>query len=99
MRGVHDDDLAVAQCVPPPFLCPLSSLGLTSRAPLEAQRREYEGLRGWLVRSCQLAGIAPPERALPLSLGARPAGAVVRPLDPLVFATPPSDALPDGRMG
>lgn len=30
------------------------------------QRREYEGLRNWLVRSCQIAGIPPPIRAVPV---------------------------------
>ncbi|KAI0720844.1 hypothetical protein C8T65DRAFT_692713 [Cerioporus squamosus] len=33
--------------------------------PSPGQRKEYEGLRNWLVRSCQLAGIPPPQRAIP----------------------------------
>ncbi|KAI0739208.1 hypothetical protein C8Q80DRAFT_1112442, partial [Daedaleopsis nitida] len=34
--------------------------------PSPSQRREYEGLRGWLVRTCQIAGVAPPTRAVPV---------------------------------
>ncbi|RPD53150.1 hypothetical protein L226DRAFT_534271 [Lentinus tigrinus ALCF2SS1-7] len=41
--------------------------------PSPGQRKEYEGLRNWLVRSCQLAGVSPPERAIPpLSTGLAP---------------------------
>ena len=35
------------------------------------QRKEYEALRNWLVRSCMIAGVSPPERAIPIVPSAR----------------------------
>ncbi|KAH9917688.1 uncharacterized protein BXZ73DRAFT_53282 [Epithele typhae] len=36
--------------------------------PSPGQRREYEGIRNWLVRSCEIAGLGAPTPVIPLPL-------------------------------
>lgn len=51
------------------------------------QRREYEALRGWLVRSCMNAGVPVPERAIPFIPAPRANRSLSKPPpDPIVTA-------------
>lgn len=51
------------------------------------QRREYEALRGWLVRSCMNAGVPGPERAIPFVPAPRSHSSLTKPPpDPIVTA-------------
>ncbi|PIL23633.1 transcription factor [Ganoderma sinense ZZ0214-1] len=55
--------------------------------PSRNQRREYEALRGWLVRSCMNAGVPAPERAIPFVPAPRPqVSSSKSPPDPIVTA-------------